>query len=75
MRQGEKIMLTVEELQVYLAASRAQRRALWRLFERRKRGKQRLLECETKARERPGLDAVLAGTDEEAEELMSWFRL
>lgn len=68
-------MLTGEEFQVYMAAPQAQKRALWRLFVRRKQAKQRLLEYKAGACTRPGLDEALEGTDEEARDLMEFFKL
>lgn len=72
-------MITVDQIQVALDAIRAENRLLRRLVERQKRSKQRKLEDEYKS-ERPvcrvpELDAVLAGTEQEAEDLMAIYNL
>jgi hypothetical protein len=70
-------MLSVEQIQVALDSLKAENRLLKRLVERRK---QRLPEDEYKSHERPvfrvpELDAVLVGVEEEAEWLVTTYRL
>ena len=73
-------MISISQAQVALDAIRAENRLLRRLVERRRQGKQHLPEVEYKGDEQPvprlpELDKLLAGTEQEVDELFEIYNL